>query len=761
METPGERRIEPKVARELKDALRRIKILDPAVGSGGFLIAALQSLLAIRERLNRIIGTVEPAYDAKLEMIENNLFGVDIEYEAIELARLRLWLTLIVDEAVENVRPLPNLDFNLHQGDSLKIPPFEKKVRQTKITSDHSFRDALLRQISQTREEYNRSHGKAKERIREELEKALRKLVELETGATPKILPFSYKYFFADITADGGFDVVMMNPPYIQQEDVGKLPGQNPKTYKSEIAEDMKSVTANRFSPNKQSDVSIYFHIRSISLLKESGVAVVIGTNKWLDARYGIPFQEFLLRNTSVECIYDSAFRSFAADVNTVISVIRRTSVGTTENPAHFVYFRMPFKEVEGTLIEEILAHRNEGLFFKQLYRMTVRTQGQLYEDGLTEVDEDLEKISIRKSALKVLSKPERKYVGTKWGNLHLRAPPVYYEIASRFRGRSKPLGQIYFLMRGATTGAVDFFLLKELEKDNTRGLVKCRNGFGKELWLEGRFCPPVLTDPEDIEGYVVSKRDLSTRIFMCTEDKGSLSGTKALEYIQWAEENNEAKVRIIRGEKREKLVRLPELPTMQGRSNWYQLSSIEPPDIMLPNIVKNRHVIPLSPDKVYSDDTFIGIHVKKGQDSRNLWLYLNSALFRLFMELNGRSEGAGALHMMVYEYKQCPLPYPLPNLEAEFKALKQFASRTAYRIVNVSEESPLELRQPDRRELDELVLRHLGIDKADERRRVLDEIYKWLEQRVAERLTKPKTAPESAAQSIGRRESTDLRQFQ
>ncbi len=150
---------------------------------------------------------------------------------------------------------------------------------------------------------------------------------------------------------------------------------------------------------------------------------------------------------------------------------------------------------------------------------MTVRTQRQLYADGLTEVDEDSEKPYVSRSPLKTLSKPQRKYVGTKWGNLHLRAPPVYYEIADRLRGRSKPLGQIYFLMRGATTGAVDFFLLEELEKDSTKGLVKCRNGFGKEFWLEDRFCPPVLTDPEDIEGYVVTRKSLSTRIFMCTGD--------------------------------------------------------------------------------------------------------------------------------------------------------------------------------------------------------------------------------------------------
>ncbi len=764
LDSPSRVRIEPRMAREVKDILGRVKILDPAVGSGGFLMAALQVLQELRGRLNNIIGTVEPPYDMKLNIIENTLFGVDIEFEAIELARLRLWLSLVVDEAMENVRPLPNLDFNLHQGDSLRIPEFEDKVRQSRLTIDHAIRSALLKKIAITREEYARSHGREKEARRVELTSTLRKLLELETGAKPPtVLPFSYRYFFADVIAEGGFDIVLMNPPYVQQEDIGKLPGQRLRSYKSEIAEDMVSLTTGKFSPNKQSDISVYFHVRSLFLLKEQGVAMVIATNKWLDARYGIPLQEYLLRNATIECIYDSAYRSFSSDVNTVITVIRKVSGGSESNMVRFVNFKIPLKQVSAPMVYAVLGEREEGLFFRELYRVTVRSQMHLYEDGLVEIEEK-SKATKPKSAVNPRSinrTTPKVYVGTKWGNLHLRAPSVYYQVIQKFGRQPKQLGKAYPIMRGATTGAVDFFILEETGRNQPKGLVKCRNGFGRDFWLEEKFCPHVLADPEDIEGYTIGRRILKTRIFRCNLERPKLSGTKALEYILWAEGSEDAKVKIIRGENRGKLVRIPELPTVQSRSEWYQLPSIEAPRVMLPNIVKNRHVIPLCLDEVYSDDTFIGLYIDGDQDAKDLWLYLNSAVFRLFMELNGRSEGAGALHMMVYEYKQCPLIGPLPSLSKKFRGLDSFKSRPAYRIVNVAEEAPLEFAQKDRVELDNLVLEEMGFSEGTEREKVLSEIYRWLEERVRERLTKPKTAPESVAKGIGRPSpEADLREF-
>jgi hypothetical protein len=160
----------------------------------------------------------------------------------------------------------------------------------------------------------------------------------------------------------------------------------------------------------------------------------------------------------------------------------------------------------------------------------------------------------------------------------------------------------------------------------------------------------------------------------------------------------------------------------------------------------------------IYATNNFYALYSDVKED---LWLYLNSAVFRMFMELYGRTEGAGALQLQVYEYKQCPVPFPHPNISAKFRMLERFRSRTAYKFINIAEHAPLEFDQPDRRELDELVLQELGFSDPEERKKALDEMYQWLQERVRERLTKPMTAPESVSKLIRKKtQQLDLREF-
>jgi hypothetical protein len=112
-------------ARKLKRALEDIKVLDPAVGSGAFPLGMMQVILAARQAIGRREGeTIKRGSLAmsrlKRGIIANNLYGVDIKPEAIEVAKLRMWLSLVVDiPDIEDVEPLPNLDYKLMCGDSL------------------------------------------------------------------------------------------------------------------------------------------------------------------------------------------------------------------------------------------------------------------------------------------------------------------------------------------------------------------------------------------------------------------------------------------------------------------------------------------------------------------------------------------------------------------------------------------------------------------------------------------------------------------
>ncbi|MEG5153030.1 DNA methyltransferase [Microcoleus sp. AT9b-C2] len=115
----------PQQARSLKKAVENIKVLDPAVGSGAFPLGMMQTILQVRQAIARREGmTVQRGSltmsEWKREIIGNNLYGVDIKPESIEIAKLRMWLSLVVDiPNIDNVEPLPNLDYKLMCGDSL------------------------------------------------------------------------------------------------------------------------------------------------------------------------------------------------------------------------------------------------------------------------------------------------------------------------------------------------------------------------------------------------------------------------------------------------------------------------------------------------------------------------------------------------------------------------------------------------------------------------------------------------------------------
>ncbi|MHA1168218.1 MAG: DNA methyltransferase, partial [Candidatus Hodarchaeales archaeon] len=149
---------------EIIDALDNIKVIDPACGSGAFPMGMLHLLLQCYERL-------EPRFDSyknKLEIIKNNLYGVDIEPMAVEISRLRAWLSIIVDEDVDSkkIKPLPNLDFKFVCANSLI--PLEKG--QQSFGDDTDLEDKIL----EIRDKYYNARKLAiKLKLREQYDKLI------------------------------------------------------------------------------------------------------------------------------------------------------------------------------------------------------------------------------------------------------------------------------------------------------------------------------------------------------------------------------------------------------------------------------------------------------------------------------------------------------------------------------------------------------------------------------------------------------------
>ena len=225
---------------KLLNALKNVKICDPAIGSGAFPMGLLNELLKCREAL-----TTSPTVNCKLsivnslkkDIIQNNIYGVDIEKGAVDIARLRFWLSIIVDE--EEASPLPNLDYKIMQGNSL-IESY-KGMDLSRLTYDNKDKshiteysifdddtNQLQRRVTQLLTQYySCSDHEQKHRLQRDISHAISQQLELQKF-DPAVLHelkhinlaenthfFLWHTWFSDVFAKGGFDIVIGNPPYV------------------------------------------------------------------------------------------------------------------------------------------------------------------------------------------------------------------------------------------------------------------------------------------------------------------------------------------------------------------------------------------------------------------------------------------------------------------------------------------------------------------------------------------------------------------
>ncbi len=145
----------------IDDKLACIRVCDPAIGSGAFPVGMMSEIVKSRNVLSVFISSKKDRkmYDLKRHTIQNCLYGVDLDAGAVEIAKLRMWLSLIVDEQdMSQVRPLPNLDYKIMQGNSLLeeykgIKLFDEKL-VIPIKSDKNILERLIAKQSVLQKEY-------------------------------------------------------------------------------------------------------------------------------------------------------------------------------------------------------------------------------------------------------------------------------------------------------------------------------------------------------------------------------------------------------------------------------------------------------------------------------------------------------------------------------------------------------------------------------------------------------------------------------
>ena len=413
----------------IMQAISELKILDPAVGSGAFPMEVLHKLtLALRrldpdntrweqlqrdragqrvgeafdekndqtrrEKLLEIDETFKRYRDSdfgrKLYLIQNSIFGVDVQSIACQIAKLRFFISLTIEQEPEGdignnfgIKPLPNLETRFVAANTL----IGLQLSETRLLLQEDTVQQLIRDIEEIREKRfltnNRQEklgledqeDECRERLEEELENQREKWVESQQRKierkiaqlpnpkhrerlreieqkeykgrkekfdhsfedTRKIA--SWKSYDQNTSADwfdpewmfgirNGFDVVIGNPPYVEAR--SKLISDEQKTaYIDQVSSDWGD------SLPRGSDLLIYFYPRSSKFLNDSGYGCLITQNAWLNTDYGHKFQKFSLNRFSFIKIIDSAAKFFSdtksQNINAVITLFTRKIVENIE----------------------------------------------------------------------------------------------------------------------------------------------------------------------------------------------------------------------------------------------------------------------------------------------------------------------------------------------------------------------------------------------------------------------------------------------
>jgi hypothetical protein len=275
--------------------LDEIKICDPAVGSGAFPIGMLHEIVKLKQILSVYLGKDVNTYDLKRYVIENSLYGVDIDPGAVEICKLRFWLSLIVDEEdFHNIKPLPNLDYKVVCGDSLG-----------RIEIDLYNQEAFNKLESLKEKYFNEANSLKRQELKKEID-------DLIFQITKGHKEFDFKVYFSEVfRKKGGFDIVIGNPPYVKDERITHLKPQLQKNFKEFF--------------DSTFDLYVYFYRKSYDILRGKGILCFISSNKWMRAKYGKKLRKFLKENTTILKLIDfSGYRVFAQTVDTNIILFRK-----------------------------------------------------------------------------------------------------------------------------------------------------------------------------------------------------------------------------------------------------------------------------------------------------------------------------------------------------------------------------------------------------------------------------------------------------
>ena len=362
-------------ANEVYGLLKKIKVCDPAIGSGAFPMGILNVLFHSRQLLYGFTQDNNDFSPAKIkrEIIQDNIFGVDIEQGAVDIARLRFWLALVVDEV--KPQPLPNLDYKIVCGNSLlsrhdlnvpihnvfaeynrknkttfTLADYQKLVTDYTNTSDHSIKDKFKETISKIKNAFKtvlkddviKKRNKIEDQIKNlegktlfgsatkedlKLANSLRKqnaklLATKDNSENDKLYAdaFEWRFEFPALLDENGtftgFDIVIGNPPYLRIQGIRD----SNAAFAEELINKYKSATGSF-------DLYAMFAERGLQIIKKDGILNYIMPVKWTNAAFGKGLRKVTTGcNSAYKIINFGAYQVFNASTYTALQWFKPNS---------------------------------------------------------------------------------------------------------------------------------------------------------------------------------------------------------------------------------------------------------------------------------------------------------------------------------------------------------------------------------------------------------------------------------------------------
>ena len=768
----------------LEAILHDLRIVDPGCGSGAFLVGIMQVLSELYRKVGRT-----PGYELKRQIINENIYGVDIKKWALRVAEFRLWLNLIkTEDEVPDRRPvLPNFTFNLQQGDSIVQTVGDQQLTMEALSRSpdpevingiadleglkqryYDGEKELYEEINRRKEDLLEQHistmierkdagtqqtfggdtvdddaAHVAERLRDVRE-------ELRSAEADSV--FLWELDFSEVMLQGGFDIVIGNPPYISNEFITdprysaeaseELPEARRETVRERYKDQLEAYVqrTHGFNPDGQSDYYAYFFYKGHEVLRPGGTLSFITSDKWLDRGYGDDLQDVLLTRTDLRSIVANRLeRSFEeADITTAITTFNKIADGarTVGDRPRFVSCSAPYARIADPEGMQMILGGDAG---------DSAGEGNS-DDGRTEAAYRGEPLSIRETGLaRIISvageslwrlgggdAPEAQrggrveargdYDGDAWGSVYIRTPTAIFEVLGQQGGKMSTLSDHGVESYLNTGGALKFYVVDEVGNAGD-DLVRIRNRrSNEEFVVEERFLKPFVKGPGDIPQLRVTDDHADGARIVAIPPSTDVDQYQISEYIRHGED-----------------LGFHERSGPSGRDPWWQppTRAANGATVVLPRTHNNNHRSFYNPERVITG-RFYRAH-PDDDIARFVAGVLNSTFGNLFFEIYGDPRAEGALDLYTPDYRKMPVVDPEavedPSLPDGCEGLFNRPIESIFDEVGASspEEVSLDAVKHDRRAIDEFVMGEI-LNLSEKQQR---EVYAGLVRLVDERINK------------------------